>query len=69
MRCRCGCVLTQLNRAGDPIIRNRGIVLKKSGMILVCPLCKGPVPFSLELLQLAVLPRSDRHSLQNQRSS
>ena len=49
---RCQSVLTQRNRAGEPIIRTRGIVLKKTGFVLVCPSCKGDVIFDPKLLTI-----------------
>jgi hypothetical protein len=32
-----------LNKAGEPIVRNRAIVLKADGVVMVCPKCKSDV--------------------------
>jgi hypothetical protein len=56
MQCpSCKSVLTQRNRFGEPIVRNRGIVLKSSGVYLVCPKCRADVAFNPEVLRLAPL--------------
>ena len=49
MKCRCGATLGQLNLAGEPIVRNRGLIFKASGVVLVCPSCKADVPVSGDL--------------------
>ena len=49
MKCRCGASLGQVNRAGEPIVRTSGLVLKgEGGMALVCPKCKADVPFTAD---------------------
>jgi hypothetical protein len=49
VKCRCGAHLLHQNRLGEPIVRNKGIVLKADGIVLVCPKCGGDVPFSPDL--------------------
>lgn len=49
MKCRCGANLIQQNALGQPLIRNKGIVLKAEGIVLVCPKCRSDVPFSPDL--------------------
>lgn len=48
----CHAELTRNNARGEPVIRNRGIVMKSDGLALVCPKCKGDVPPSPEAMQL-----------------
>lgn len=46
----CRATLSHVNRVGEPIIRNSGLVLKADGAtIVVCPKCKSDVPFSVDL--------------------
>ena len=47
MKCgSCGANLQQENGSGEPLLRNRGLVLKSSGPVAICPRCKSDVPFS-----------------------
>lgn len=44
MNCpNCGTLMGHLNKAGEPIVRNRALVLKADGVVMVCPRCKGDV--------------------------
>lgn len=50
MKCpSCAAQLGQINAAGEPIIRNRGMILKAAGVSVVCPKCKADVPVVGEL--------------------
>ncbi len=49
MKCRCGATLGNVNAAGEPIVRTRGLVFKADGLVLVCPSCKGDVSVSDDL--------------------
>jgi|GEM_PF-4823869 len=50
MRCRsCNSSLTQINAAGEPILRTRGLIFKAAGLACVCPKCKGDVPITGEM--------------------
>lgn len=50
MRCPgCNAQLGHITAAGEPMIRNRGLVLKAEGIVAVCPRCKGDVPFTADL--------------------
>lgn len=55
----CKANLTQRNGSGEPLLRNRGLVIKSTGLALVCPKCSGDVPFSPDAMsavhQVAVL--------------
>jgi uncharacterized protein with PIN domain len=47
MRCpKCQASLGQINAAGEPMVRTRGLVLKADGVVAICPKCKGSVPMS-----------------------
>lgn len=44
MKCpHCLANLDQFNRAGEPLLRTRGLVLKASGPVAICPKCGGDV--------------------------
>ncbi|CAB4137421.1 hypothetical protein UFOVP326_28 [uncultured Caudovirales phage] len=73
MKCpHCQADMAHLNAAREPIIRTRGLVLKASGLSLVCPRCKGDVAPSQELQKAmsnslvlflkAHIPDHDRHT-------
>lgn len=73
MKCpHCHADMAHLNAAREPIIRTRGLVLKASGLSLVCPRCKGDVTPSQELQKAmsnalvlflkAYIPDHDRHT-------
>jgi uncharacterized protein YbaR (Trm112 family) len=51
----CRAQLTQRNRVGEGLIRNRGIVIKADGPVLICPKCRGNVRFDPQILTLAPL--------------
>jgi hypothetical protein len=55
MRCRhCDAELTAQTPNGEPLIRNRGIVLKPTGAaVLRCPRCRGEVEFDPMILSIA----------------
>lgn len=45
MRCaKCQANLGQLSKAGEPMVRARGFVLKAEGVTAICPKCGGDVP-------------------------
>jgi hypothetical protein len=44
----CGSHLGHINKDGEPIVRNRGLVFKASGVIMVCPKCKRDVPLTAD---------------------
>jgi len=47
MRCgNCGANLQHENPGGEPLLRNKGLVLKSSGLVVICPKCKSDVPLS-----------------------
>jgi hypothetical protein len=47
MKCgACGATLTQESQGGEPLLRNRGMILKASGPVVICPKCKADVPLS-----------------------
>jgi regulator of protease activity HflC (stomatin/prohibitin superfamily) len=46
MKCRCGALLGQVNSAGEPIVRTRGVVFKAESVVLVCPSCRADVPIT-----------------------
>lgn len=56
----CASVLTQRNAFGEPIIRNRGIVAKTSGLYLICPRCKAAVPFDMDVLRVLAPDTGER---------
>ncbi len=44
MKCpSCLSSLTQINAAGEPMLRTRGLIFKSHGIVAVCPKCKGQV--------------------------
>lgn len=45
----CGANIQHVNAAGDTVLRNRGLVLKSSGIVAICPRCKSDVPLSQTL--------------------
>jgi uncharacterized protein YbaR (Trm112 family) len=47
----CKATLTQRTKVGEPVIRNRGIIMKADGPVLICPKCKSDVGFNLDLLK------------------
>ena len=50
MKCpACAANLGRLNAAGEPLIRNRGLVLKAEGVVALCPRCGKDVPFTAEI--------------------
>ena len=50
MKCRaCQANLGQVNRAGEPLLRNRGLVFKADSVVALCPRCGGDVPFTAEI--------------------
>ena len=50
MKCPgCRAELGQINAAGEPLIRARGMVLKATGVSVICPKCKGDVPVEGEM--------------------
>ncbi|HET8550867.1 MAG TPA: hypothetical protein VFM97_00135 [Gammaproteobacteria bacterium] len=52
MNCpHCHANLEQRNRAGETMLRMRGLVLKAEGLAAVCPKCKGDVPVSPDMMQ------------------
>lgn len=55
----CNAVLDKEKDNGERILRTRGIVIKKHGLALICPKCKGDVPVSPEMMhqlqEIAVL--------------
>jgi hypothetical protein len=51
----CGSVLGGESRAGDPIIRNRGLILKAGRIVLVCPKCKHDVEPPREIKDQLIL--------------
>lgn len=56
MRCpRCQAQLGQVNAAGEPMIRTRGLVLKAEGVAAICPKCKADVPATGELRKAIIL--------------
>ena len=47
MNCpKCGTNLIRSSRDGDPMVSTRGLVLKASSVVVICPHCKADVPFS-----------------------
>jgi hypothetical protein len=44
----CKSSLGHVNREGEPIVRNRGLVFKAEGVVMVCPKCKGDVPMTVD---------------------
>jgi len=46
MRCRCGANLAHVNRRGEPVLRNHGLVLKAEGVAAICPKCHADVPIA-----------------------
>jgi hypothetical protein len=46
MRCRCGANLVHITSAGEPMVRNKGMVFKAEGIALICPKCGADVPVS-----------------------
>lgn len=61
---KCGASLGQVNAAGEPMLRTRGLVLKADRVEAVCPKCKAGVPLSGEFARALghrlVLPRTPR---------
>lgn len=51
----CRANLAQRTSDGEPLFRNRGIILRKAGPALVCPRCRKDVPVNLDLLKAPVL--------------
>jgi hypothetical protein len=52
VKCKCGAELAQLNKAGEPIVRNRGLVFKADGgVVAVCPKCKSEVEMTRDVAQ------------------
>lgn len=50
MRCpHCSAQLAQINNRGEPMLRNRGLVLRAEGVAAVCPKCKHDVPVAGEM--------------------
>lgn len=50
MKCPgCGENLGRLSRAGEPMVRNKGLILKATGVAVVCPKCSGSVPIGGEM--------------------
>jgi hypothetical protein len=45
----CRAQLGKLNAAGEPHIRMKGLVLKPSGPVALCPKCSGDVPVTPEV--------------------
>jgi hypothetical protein len=52
------------NRDGEPLIRTRAIIMKASGLVLVCHQCRGDVPISADIFVKAqpfiVLQKANR---------
>jgi Zn-finger nucleic acid-binding protein len=48
----CQAGLAHLNDAGEPILRMRGLVLKASGVVAMCPSCRGDVPMQGEVARI-----------------
>ena len=46
----CQSNLAQRSMNGDPMMRTRGLVIKSTGLALICPKCKGDVPVSLDVM-------------------
>ena len=56
MQCpRCQAQLGQVSAGGDPMLRTRGLVLKASGVTVICPKCKADVPATGELRKALIL--------------
>ena len=52
MKCpHCLRQLGKLSRDGEPMVQAGGLVLKAHGPVIVCPKCKGDVPFSPDLVK------------------
>lgn len=45
----CRANLGRINKAGEPMVRMRGFVLKAEGVVALCPKCGGDVPFTTEI--------------------
>lgn len=44
MNCpHCRANLAHINGAGEPMVRNHGLVFKSTGICFVCPKCRGDV--------------------------
>jgi hypothetical protein len=52
---KCRAALIQRNAEGEPILRNRGLVLKATGWVALCPRCRAEVPFSPDALRAVPL--------------
>lgn len=53
MRCpTCSAGLAHRNAAGEPLLRLRGLVLKASGVVAMCPACRGDVPVQGEVARV-----------------
>ncbi len=44
----CQAHLGHMNKDGEPMVRNRGLVFKADGVVVVCPKCKGDVPMTTD---------------------
>lgn len=47
----CHANLASVAASGEPLLRARGVILKATGLALVCPRCRGDVPLSQSLHQ------------------
>jgi hypothetical protein len=59
---KCQAALGKITAAGEPSIRMRGIVLKASGPVAICPKCGHDVAFSPDLakaIHTRILIRAD----------
>ncbi len=45
MKCpHCGTHLSRTSASGDPMVRSSGLVLKSTGLVVICPKCKADAP-------------------------
>jgi len=64
MKCpHCMEALARISKAGDPMIRNAGLLLKADGIAVVCPGCKQDVAIGGDVLQqlrrrLVLIPKT-----------
>ena len=50
MKCRCGAELGHVNRKGEPMLRNRGLVFHADAPpSAICPKCKAEVPMANDM--------------------
>lgn len=45
----CRANLGRITARGEPMIRNKGLILKADGIVALCPKCGADVPFTAEI--------------------